>query len=223
MPQSRPPSRCLSTRARSRTLVAPGRFLCGEVEVAPIGLDEAAGADAASGAVTEGIVRLVPRRGPRDNKYSAGSVLVVGGSIGLTGAPCLTALAALRAGAGIVVACVPASLNLVFEQRLLEVMSRPCADDGARTPRARCGRLDRRGVRAGRCGRARARARPRGRRAGARAGAARSDRPAARPRRRRALRGGRPARHDRRQTRPDHPHPARRRARSAARPRARHG
>ena len=61
-------------------------------------------------------------------------MLVVGGSTGKTGAPCLTAEAALRAGAGIVTVCVPASLNLVFEQRLLEVMSRPCADeDGVMT------------------------------------------------------------------------------------------
>ena len=60
----------------------------------------------------------MPRRTERDNKYSAGSVLVVGGSRGLTGAPSLTSEAALRAGAGIVTVCVPASLNLVFEQRL---------------------------------------------------------------------------------------------------------
>ncbi|MEZ5098863.1 MAG: NAD(P)H-hydrate dehydratase [Thermoleophilia bacterium] len=108
--------------------VAPGRFLAGEVVVADIGLDAAAG-EAASGAVGEAIVGLVPRRGPQDNKYSAGSVLVVGGSTGLTGAPCLSSLAALRAGAGIVVCAVPASLDGIFEQRLLEVMSRPCPDD----------------------------------------------------------------------------------------------
>jgi NAD(P)H-hydrate epimerase len=84
--------------------------------------------------VTEQILKEVPRRGSSDNKYTAGSVLVVGGSTGKTGAPCLTAEAALRAGAGIVTVCVPASLNLVFEQRLLEVMSRPCADeDGVMT------------------------------------------------------------------------------------------
>ena len=37
--------------------------------------------------------------------------------------------AALRAGAGILTVCAPASLNTVFEQRLLEVMTRPCADE----------------------------------------------------------------------------------------------
>jgi len=103
----------------------------GEVEVADIGLPAAR---TRHEHVTEQILDEVPRRGPGDNKYTAGSVLVVGGSTGKTGAPCLTAEAALRAGAGIVTVCVPASLNLVFEQRLLEVMSRPCADeDGVMT------------------------------------------------------------------------------------------
>jgi len=109
--------------------VAPGRFHAGQVEVADIGL---APAETRHRRATEDLLALVPRRGPRDNKYSAGSVLVVGGSTGLTGAPSLTAKAALRAGAGIVTACVPASLNLVFEQRLLEVMTRPCPDEDGR-------------------------------------------------------------------------------------------
>jgi NAD(P)H-hydrate epimerase len=112
--------------------VAPGRFRAGQVEVAGIGLvhDETR-----HRRVGPELLGLVPRRGPGDNKYSAGSVLVIGGSTGLTGAPCLSAESALRAGAGVVVACVPATLNLVFEQRLLEVMTHPCADDGE-------GRLD---------------------------------------------------------------------------------
>ena len=114
--------------------IAPGRFHAGELVVADIGL---AGIETRLRRATSGILELVPRRTERDNKYSAGSVLVVGGSRGLTGAPSLTSEAALRAGAGIVTACVPASLNLVFEQRLVEVMTKPCADeDGALTPDA---------------------------------------------------------------------------------------
>jgi NAD(P)H-hydrate epimerase len=62
---------------------------------------------------------------------------VVGGSLGLSGAPSLTSEAALRAGAGVVTACVPTSLNAIFEARLLEVMTRPCPDeDGTMTPEA---------------------------------------------------------------------------------------
>jgi ADP-dependent NAD(P)H-hydrate dehydratase / NAD(P)H-hydrate epimerase len=107
-------------------VVAPGRFHAGEVEVADIGLPSS---DTRHSRVSRDILELVPRRGPRDNKYTAGSVLVVGGSAGLTGAPSLTAEAALRAGAGYVAACVPASLNVVFEQRLVEVVTRPCPDE----------------------------------------------------------------------------------------------
>jgi ADP-dependent NAD(P)H-hydrate dehydratase / NAD(P)H-hydrate epimerase len=110
-------------------VVAPGRFHAGEVVVADIGLAPTA---TRLRRATPTVLELVPRRTERDNKYTAGSVLVVGGSTGLTGAPSLTAEAALRAGAGIVTACVPASLNLVFEQRLVEVMTRPCPDEDGR-------------------------------------------------------------------------------------------
>jgi ADP-dependent NAD(P)H-hydrate dehydratase / NAD(P)H-hydrate epimerase len=113
-------------RRKVGLVVAPGRFHAGEVEVADIGL---APGRTRHEHVTDRVLAEVPRRGPGDNKYTAGSVLVVGGSTGKTGAPCLTAEAALRAGAGIVTVCVPESLSVVFEQRLLEVMTRPCADD----------------------------------------------------------------------------------------------
>ncbi len=64
-------------------------------------------------------------------------MVVVGGSTGLTGAVALAAGAALRSGAGLVTACVPASLNAVLEQKLTEAMTRPCADDaGALLPSA---------------------------------------------------------------------------------------
>jgi NAD(P)H-hydrate epimerase len=116
-------------------VVAPGRFHAGEVEVVDIGIDEHVATRHAC--VNDTVLELVPRRGDRDNKYTAGAVLVVGGSTGLTGAPCLAAEAALRAGAGLVTACGPASLGLVFEQRLLEVMTRPCPDeDGVMTAAA---------------------------------------------------------------------------------------
>jgi NAD(P)H-hydrate epimerase len=104
------------------------------VEVADIGL---AAAETRHTRVSKRVLDLVPRRRPQDNKYTAGSVLVVGGSVGMTGAPSLAAEGALRAGAGIVSACVPASLNVVFELRLVEVLTRPCPDvDGVMTPGA---------------------------------------------------------------------------------------
>src|SRR5918992_714002 len=106
--------------------VAPGLFHAGEVDVVDIGL---AHTETRHRRVTEAMLDSVPRRDKADNKYTAGSVLVVGGSTGYTGAPSLTAEAAMRAGAGIVTVCVPEPLNAVFELRLVEAMSRPCPSD----------------------------------------------------------------------------------------------
>src|SRR5947209_17838277 len=107
-------------------VVAPGRFHVGSVHVADIGLDAL---DTEHRLVGAGILRSVPRRGEGDNKYTAGHVLVVGGSPGLTGAPSLAAMAALRADAGYVTLAAPESTLPVFEQRLLEVVKRPLTDD----------------------------------------------------------------------------------------------
>ena len=103
-------------------VVAPGRFHAGDVEVADIGIDAGA---TRHRLVTEEILQLVPRKGAGDTKYSAGSVLVVGGSPGMSGALCLAAEAAFRADAGYVaVATHPDSLPVV-EARLLEAVKAP--------------------------------------------------------------------------------------------------
>ena len=107
-------------------VVAPGRFHAGAVHVADIGL---AHEDTDARLALASVLRRVPRKGERDNKYSAGHVLVVGGSPGLTGAPSLTAMAAMRADAGYVTLAAPESTLPVFEQRLLEVVKRPLPDD----------------------------------------------------------------------------------------------
>jgi len=107
-------------------VVAPGRFHAGAVHVADIGLDPV---DTEHRLVGAGILRSVPRRRDADNKYTAGHVLVVGGSPGLTGAPSLTAMAAFRADAGYVTLAAPEETLPVFEQRLLEVVKRPLPDD----------------------------------------------------------------------------------------------
>ncbi len=113
--------------------VAPGVFHCGEVRVADIGIPpeafEAAGVRPAAGTIGPRVMKLAPRRDDASSKFTSGVLGVVGGSTGLTGAPCMAAMAAQRTGAGYVTAFVPASLNLVFEQRLLEVMSVPLEDD----------------------------------------------------------------------------------------------
>jgi NAD(P)H-hydrate epimerase len=103
-------------------VVAPGRFAAGEVVVGDIGLEHA---DTEHRVVTEEILAAVPRRGERDTKYSAGSVLVVGGSPGMTGAVCLAAEAAFRADAGYVAVATAKEALPVVEARLLEAVKRP--------------------------------------------------------------------------------------------------
>ena len=102
--------------------VAPGRFQAGEVVVADIGIESA---ETAHWLVTAEILAGVPRRSARDNKYTAGHVLVVGGSRGLTGAAALAARAAFRANVGYVTIAAPAESLPVLETLVLEAVKRP--------------------------------------------------------------------------------------------------
>ncbi len=115
--------------------IAPGKGLAGDVVVVEIGIPAGGPSAPQIGLISPAVTDGIPRRGRESTKFAAGSVLVCGGSIGLTGAPCLAAEAAMRAGAGYVTAFVPGSLNLVFEARLVEVMTVPLPDEGgALTP-----------------------------------------------------------------------------------------
>jgi NAD(P)H-hydrate epimerase len=129
--------------------IAPGKGHAGEVQTIDIGIPAGGPATPSVGLITGDVLDGIPRRGRESTKFAAGSVLVCGGSTGLTGAPSLAAEAAMRAGAGYVTALVPASLNVIFEERLLEVMTVPLADEGGSlTPdafadvRERLGRAD---------------------------------------------------------------------------------
>ncbi len=65
------------------------------------------------------------RRQADTHKGDYGHVLVVAGSIGLTGAPVLTAWGALRAGAGLVTLAVPESIYFITASKLNEAMVHP--------------------------------------------------------------------------------------------------
>ena len=104
--------------------VAPGKWHTGELRVAEIGIPDGAPAEPRAGLITSRVLELAPRRGQESTKFSSGQVLVVGGSRGLTGAVCMSAAAAIRAGAGYATVAVPAELEHIFEIKLTEVMSR---------------------------------------------------------------------------------------------------
>ena len=108
--------------------VAPGLFHAGSVHVAPIGLRPR---EHEHSLVPASAILEVPRKRTQSTKYSAGSVLIVGGSRGLTGAPMLAALAAFRSDAGYVAVAAPESTLPVLETALLEVVKRPLPEDSS--------------------------------------------------------------------------------------------
>jgi NAD(P)H-hydrate epimerase len=85
--------------AKPGLLLPPGRFLCGEVVVADIGLDVSS---ATAHVVEEAdVAAWLPRRPPDAHKWKA-AVWILAGSPGMAGAALLAARGAQRAGAGYV-------------------------------------------------------------------------------------------------------------------------
>lgn len=71
------------------------------------------------------IKKMLPWR-PRDvHKGRAGKVLLVGGSIGMSGAPLMAGAAAMHGGAGLVYLAVPSALLPAVESRILELIVLP--------------------------------------------------------------------------------------------------
>lgn len=96
-------------------LMEPALDVRGGLDAVEIGLD-AASVDAAEGekgvewnAPLE-LARMIPKRPRRSHKGSFGRVLVIGGSRGMSGAPAMAALGALRAGAGLVTVLTPSEI-----------------------------------------------------------------------------------------------------------------
>jgi ADP-dependent NAD(P)H-hydrate dehydratase / NAD(P)H-hydrate epimerase len=108
--------------------VAPGAFHAGSVTVAPLGLRPR---EHEHSLVPASALLEVPRKHERSTKYSSGSVLVVGGSRGLTGAAILSARAAFRADAGYVTIASPESSLPVLESSVVEAVKRPLPEDGS--------------------------------------------------------------------------------------------
>jgi len=90
--------------------------------VVDIGIPAGAPGEPYVGLIGGGVLFDMPRRTAESTKFSSGNVFIIGGSHGLTGAPSMAALAAMRAGAGYVTVGAPSSLELSFTVRLLEAM-----------------------------------------------------------------------------------------------------
>jgi len=78
--------------------------------------------------IKEVVKSFLPFRATYSHKGSFGKVLILAGSVGMTGAAYLTSEAAMRSGTGIVVLGIPRSLNPIMEVKLTEVITLPLAE-----------------------------------------------------------------------------------------------
>lgn len=97
----------------------PGAQLAGRVTVADIGVSVG---DTRGCLLDKGDLARLPKRPRRAHKGSFGRVLVVGGSIGMSGAAFLAAKAAYRAGAGLVEIVAPEENRLAYQIGLPEAI-----------------------------------------------------------------------------------------------------
>ena len=109
----------------------PGASCAGEVRVADIGVppqaveQEEIGIDLLDIAAVSG---TMDGRSRDAHKGDFGHLLVIGGSLGKTGAAVMAARGALRSGAGLVTVAAPMGLVPVIQQQVVEAMCLPAAE-----------------------------------------------------------------------------------------------
>ena len=103
--------------------VAPGALHAGTLHIVALPIPRDAPSAATAGLISDRVLELVPSRARAGSKFDTGTVVVAGGMRGLTGAPLMAALAAMRTGAGYVQLAVPESTETVFALKLLEAMT----------------------------------------------------------------------------------------------------
>jgi len=106
-----------------------GMLTAGPIVVAQIGSPVEA-IESAGGLHWTGSAKALAekRRDPDSNKGQFGNVLMVAGSVGKAGAAAMCSMAALRAGAGLVTAAVPASILNTVARAMAELMTIPLAE-----------------------------------------------------------------------------------------------
>lgn len=106
----------------------PGADYSGNLELVDIGIPPHVAEEVSPGQhlLTPELIRTYIQPRPSDaHKGNAGHLLVIAGSEGKTGAAAMTAVSAMRVGAGLVTLGIPRSLNRVLETQLVEVMTCP--------------------------------------------------------------------------------------------------
>ncbi|MEW6482246.1 MAG: NAD(P)H-hydrate dehydratase [bacterium] len=76
---------------------------------------------------------LLPKRPLNSHKGNFGKILVIAGSVGMTGAATLCCQGAMSMGAGLVYLGIPESLNEIMEIKLTEVITKPLPETKKKT------------------------------------------------------------------------------------------
>ena len=110
--------------AKAGFYAVKARPAVGEVVVVPIGAPSQVTATQSVAQVLEDadIKRLLPSRPLNVNKFDVGRVLVIGGSLGMRGAPSMTSEAVLRSGAGLCILATPSVHPLTPREVMTEVL-----------------------------------------------------------------------------------------------------
>ncbi len=103
--------------------IHPGKACAGDIRVVDIGIPGGAAVAAPEiGLITGDVLLGLPQRGADSTKFTSGHVTIAGGWPGMSGAVCLAARAAQRAGAGYVTVCAPTETLRVVETVVLEAV-----------------------------------------------------------------------------------------------------
>ena len=120
------------TLAKVGQVVGDGALLSGKVLVWEIGIPDSLTKSVVCHAQTVGRAftkTVLPKRKRDGHKGTFGKLLVVGGSVGYTGAPYLSASAAVRTGCGLVFLGVPEAIWAVEAAKCVSAMPFPLADE----------------------------------------------------------------------------------------------
>lgn len=117
--------------AKSGHLIYPGADFTGNLEIVDIGIPPHISKKVSprQHLLTPDLIRnsFIPRAKDA-HKGNTGHLLVIAGSPGKTGAAAMTAMSALRIGAGLVTLGIPKGLSPVLETQVLEAMTYPLAE-----------------------------------------------------------------------------------------------
>ena len=114
--------------AKTGHLLYPGATYSGKLEIVDIGIPPHIVEEVQplqyllTPEYVSGCLKIRP---PEAHKGNTGHLLVIAGSPGKTGAAAMSAMSALRSGAGLVTLGIPRSLNPILETQVLEAMTCP--------------------------------------------------------------------------------------------------